>query len=346
MRTLSVRRLVVRALLVVGLVASGFAAARPAVAAGGCTDRADSVIPTQDKLGLSGLFARPAKAPSQLVVFDHGYGKPATVYWAGHLKETAQHGALAVALDYRGQQLVPPYRGWNVYEGAEDSIAAAKYFLAACPSIEQVILMGVSMGGNTSGLAVAADATRADGSPLFDYWIDVEGVANVTETYLEATAVSPFNAFAARAKEDIENDFGGTLAEQPDRYREATIVSRGDDLGASGIKGVTLVHGLDDGLVPYNQSRELESVLAAQGIPTDFFTVATKGSGESGTTLSGNVLGPDGSPFAGHGAEESTTQLVIKTGFDRLWALMAGKTPGPHREFLVDGDTNAVAPTP
>jgi hypothetical protein len=341
-------RLLTRFLILVGLVAGGLASAGSATAAAGCTDRADSVIPTQDKLGLSGLFARPSKTPSQLVVFDHGYTKPATVYWAGHLKDAAQHGALAVALDYRGQELVPPYRGWRVFEGAEDSIAAAKYFLAACPSIKQVFILGISMGGNTSGLAVAADAKRADGSPLFDYWIDIEGATNVTETYLEASAVAPFNPFAAMAKADIEQDFGGTIFEQPERYREATVVSRGDDIEASGVKGVILVHGVDDGLVPYNQSREMESVLAAHGIPTDFFTVGTRGSGEPGTTLTANVLGPFGqqSPFAGHGAEESTTQLVIKTGFERLWALMEGKTPGPRREFIVDGDTNTTTPTP
>jgi hypothetical protein len=42
----------------------------------------------------------------------------------------------------------------------------------------------------------------------------------------------------------------------------------------------------------------------------------------------------------------SNTQLVIKTGFDRLDALYwSGQTPN-CREFVVDGTTGLRAPTP
>ncbi|MFN2543995.1 MAG: alpha/beta hydrolase family protein [Actinomycetota bacterium] len=311
-----------------------------------CTDGSAAVIHTQRLLGLSGLYAKPAGVPKQLVVFDHGYGKSATAYWAGHLREAADHGALAVAVDYRGIGPAPDYRGWNVSAGAADSIKAAKTFLRICPSLKQVFLLGVSMGGNASGLAVASGAKRTDGTPLFDYWVDIEGATNVTETYNEASAVAPSgNAYATRAKEDIENEMGGTFEEVPDRYLEESVVTRGADIAASGVKGVILVHGLGDGLVPYDQSRELESALVANDVPTDFFTVGTRGEGEPGTTLDGYVPVDHVSPFAGHGGEESTTQLVITTGFDQLWSLMAGTTAiGPHREFFVDGDTGLFLP--
>jgi hypothetical protein len=343
-------------LLLAAVVATGLLPATAAEASRSvrnCTDRSDTAVPTQSRLGLSGLYALPARTPTQLTVFAHGYGKTATGFWGGHLRDAAKHGAVGVAMDYRGIGVAPGNRGWNVSAGAADSIAAAQYFLRLCPTIQQVFLLGVSMGGNASGLAVAAGAKRPDGTPLFDYWIDIEGATNVTETYLEASALAPANEYAAGAQADIEQEMGGTLAEAPDRYREESVVNRGADIAASGIKGVVLVHGFDDGLVPFNQSREMEAVLAANGIPTDFFAIGTRGDGEAGTTATGYAGGPVGdgvgqpyeSPFAGHGAEESTTQLVIKTGFEQLWGLMAGTaTIGPHREFLVDGDTGISLP--
>lgn len=342
---------IVARLLCLALVA--FAGLVPVQSAGAtsrtypCRDKADVTAPTQKRLGLSGIFAWPSRTPKQLVLFDHGYRKTATSYWGGHVRDAAKHGAVAVAMDYRGIGPAPDYRGWNVSAGADDTIKAAQYFLKLCPSIEQVFLLGVSMGGNASGLAVAAGAKRPDGSPLFDYWIDIEGATNVTETYHEASAVAPSgNEYAAGAKEDIEKEMGGTFAEVPDTYREESVVTRGADIAASGVKGVVLVHGLGDGLVPYNQSREMEAALAANGVATDFYTIGTRGDGESGTTLDGYVPVEHDSPFAGHGAEESTTQLVITTGFRQLWRLMAGKvTIGPHNEFFVDGDTGVIVPS-
>ena len=40
-----------------------------------------------------------------------------------------------------------------------------------------------------------------------------------------------------------------------------------------------MVHGVDDGLVPYSQSREMQARLRALGIPTDMITVGTRGRG-------------------------------------------------------------------
>jgi acetyl esterase/lipase len=327
----------VAALLVLALPLP-LAGARPAK---GCTDRLDATASTQPSIGVPGLFSLPKKAPSTLVVFDHGYRKPATAYWDGHLRDAAKHGVIGVAPDYTGIDAAPDYRGWDVRAGAADSIKAAQHFLALCSSIEQVVIMGISMGGNTSGLAVAEGATRPDGSPLFDYWIDVEGATNVTETYFEARAVAQGgDEYVIGAYEDIEAEMGGTFDEVPDRYLEASVVTRGADIAASGLQGAVVVHGFDDGLVPYNQSREMANTLRAQQIPTEVYSVAGRGEGEAGTTLTGAILGNADpsyeSPFAGHGAEESKTQLVIKTAFDRLWQLVDGDAPTSNSETLID----------
>jgi acetyl esterase/lipase len=309
----------------------------------GCTDRVDASRPTSGPIGIPGIYALPKKAASILVVFDHGYRKPGSAYWDGHVRDAARHGVVAVAPDYTGIGPAPDFRGWDVHAGAEDSVTAAKYLLARCSSLKQVVIMGISMGGNASGLAVAAGATRADGSPLFDYWIDVEGATNVTETYFEARAVAQGgDEYVIGALEDIEKEMGGTFEEVPDAYTEASVVTRGADIAASGLEGAIIVHGVDDGLVPYNQSREMANTLRAEQIPTEFFSIAGRGEGEAGTTLSGAVLGNADpnyeSPFAGHGAEESKTHLVIKTAFERLWELVDGDAPTSDSETLVDGD--------
>jgi len=327
----------------------------------GCADRKNRVLSTKGRLGLRGVYALPRKKPKALVVFTHGYRKPATAYWRGHLRRAAKRGVLAVAMDYRGIGGAPDYRGWNVRAGAADSIAAARHFWARCRTLRTVVLVSVSMGGNTAGLALAAKPTRTPrrvppppgapcpcpAPPLFDHWVSIEGALNVTETYLAAVAAEPSDPYIAGARQDIEREMGGTVAEVPDRYREATIVARADDVAASGVRDVTIVHGLEDGLVPYDQSREMAEALRARRVPLDVFTVLGRGQGEDGTVLTGHALGGAGwqSPFAGHGSEEDRHHMVIKTGFDRLWAILGGAAVGPDRDFVTDG-TLGTHPAP
>lgn len=326
-----------------------------------CTDRDD--IARDLNLGVNtpsgvetahGMYAVPSTAPDTLVVFAHGYGHT-SASWAEHMKNSARdHGVAAVAMDYRNSVItpdangdgLPEARGWRVMEGAQDSIAAAQLFEASCPSIDEIVIFGVSMGGNASGLAVALakDAHRSDGSPLFDYWVDVEGAVNVIETYAGASVLAPVNTFASNAKADIEEEMGGTFDQKPDTYAEHTVVNRIDDIKASGVKGVIVVHGVDDGLVPYNQAREMSTLLAQAEIPTDMYTIGRK-SEESerettATSYVGNQLDPEyNSPLAGHASEKSQTHIVMVTALDRLWTLVDGEAPGPYREFFVDGPT-------
>lgn len=298
----------------------------------------DAGILSASSLGLaSGRYVLPASgAPTQLVVMFHGHGND-SCSWRNHLRQVAAKGAIAVAMDYTGQKQTPIENyGWFVRAGAADSIAAAKYFLAAYPSIKQVYAFGISMGGNASGVAIASPAAvRADGSPLFDYWVDIEGVNNLTEEYLILRAVAPGLADAALAQKEIEEENGGPIESAPDKYREITNVAQAQQM--AGLKGAVMVNGLDDGLVPTNQSIEMALALNVVGVPTHQYSVGGNGGAESGTTATaiplGPVLGGAGqtysSPLAGHGWEGSDTHLVIKTGFEQLYALMAGGTVSP-----------------
>ena len=300
-----------------------------------------------------GLYALPATKPKGLVAFFHGYTHTARS-WAEHVRRTAaQEGVIALAMNYRGQIDGPPYpgttlprsRGWQVSEGAADSIAAAQLFDRACPRLPSIVAYGVSMGGNASGLAVASRAKRTTGAPLFDQWFDIEGAVNVIEIYTAARVLAGTgNVLAAQATEDIERQMGGPIESKPGEYAERTVVLRAEDIKASGVRGVTLVHGADDGLVPYSQSREIQARLRGLNIPTDMVTVGTRGeASEPGTTLTGS-FGPPGytSPFAGHADEASTTHIVGNSGFERLSAYFRrGETP-QCREFVVDGTTRTM----
>lgn len=297
-----------------------------------------------------GLYAMPKTSPKGIVVFAHGYGHTAES-WRAHLGRVADTlGVITVAMNYRGQIDSPGYprptsRGWQVQEGADDSVAAAKYFHGICPMAKTIVMYGVSMGGNTAGLAVAARATRSPNVPLFDYWFDIEGAVNVTETYFEARGLAVSgNEFARNAVADIEREMGGPFESRSDTYLERTVVTRVDDIKASGIKGVVIVHGVADGLVGYNQSPEIYTLLRAAGIPTDFWTAVTRGdSSEPGTTLDGYVTGyiPGyTSPFAGHASEVSESHIVGMAGFARLTALFKENDGKPAcRTGVLDGTT-------
>lgn len=317
-----------------------------------CTDKADEALPlamTVDGGSASGQYALPEEDPETLVVFGHGYGHISDS-WVEHMKRVARElGAVAVTMDYRGTYKDEDgnNRGWFVKEGADDMIAATQLFQNQCSSITQTVIFGVSMGGNSTGLAVArsAEYENAQGGPLFDYWFNIEGAVNVVETYAGASVLAPANTFAANAKADIEDEMNATLQEDPQGYADLAVVSHADEIGASGIKGVVMVHAIEDGLVPYNQSRELVPLLLSQGIPTEMFT-AGRHEGEPGTTATGYIPNkPAESPFAGHASETSTRHIVMSTAFERLWALIDDdEVVRSYQEFFVDPEAGTFPP--
>ena len=272
------------------------------------------------------LYVLPKTKPRGVVVFDHGYSH--TMYsWVRHMQRTAATlGVIAVTPDYRGQlddlrtQPLPSSRGWRVSEGATDTNAVAQLFDATCLKGKgHNVLYSVSMGGNTAGLALAAKPKRTGGTPLFDEWVDVEGAANVTETYLAARQLAPVNEFAKNAVADIEAEMGGTIEQVPGVFAERTVVNRVADIAASGVKGVVMVHGVADGLVSHDESRQLQAQLTAYRVPVDFTAFVTHSTGtEPGTTVDGYAPTGVESPFAGHASEASETHDVGMWGFFKL----------------------------
>lgn len=326
------RRSVVIALLL-GLVAP--TAARAAASATSvCTDKSSEVHTLgADRFGATGRYALPSGEPVGLVVFFHGYGHTADDWAANHLAAIAERDqVIALAMDYPGTD---KDHTWQVKEGAEVSNRAARWFVAKCDP-PTVVAYGVSMGGNASGMALASSRG------LYDYWFDIEGANNVIETYNEARALAPANAFAAEAQRGIELEMGGSFEEVPQAYFDHTNVYLADKIAASGISGVVMVHAVDDGLVPYDQSREMQAAMRNQGTPVQFWTVLSAGRSND-TTIDGYADGSliDAGPLAGHSNENNGDSRVAWVGFDRLDALFASPPVAPttSNDYVYDEDS-------
>ena len=120
------------------------------------------------------------------------------------------------------------------------------------------------------------------------------------------------------------------------------MLNRTADIAASGLKGIALVHGVNDGLVPYNQSVEFARAMRGTAVPTDFYSATRKAPGDQADDT--RVV-PTDAP--GH-ASEHARHVVIDTGLDLVSGLARGDRPPPcNRDFTVDGTASPrISPDP
>ncbi|MCW2755862.1 MAG: hypothetical protein JWQ32_3273 [Marmoricola sp.] len=324
---------------------AGVAAADTVVAAP-CTSTSQAPQPLTVTVGgqpATGLFSLPATAPKGIVVVGHGFPGTAARFATEMQQIATNDGVIALSMNYRGTDLSTGI-GWRVLEGAQDSIAATKLFDSACPGSSGFVnsVFGISMGGNMSGLAVSQNATRSSGSPLYNYWFDVAGVANVAETWADSEAISlvplgSIQATGTSALAAMSAEFGGTALTVPGTYLADSPVTRAGLMRASGIQGVEIFHGVDDGEVTADQSVQMAAALAVAGVPTNVYTsVFNTPGGSNGATLDGDTLGGAlaavstqalmgmlpayVSPFSGH-----VSAIVMSTALAHLNALYVGQ---------------------
>lgn len=252
-----------------------------------------------------GLVFEPAgmTAPDRLIVFGHGHGETASSFIDVLTDLVAATGVPAVAMDYRG-----PDGHWNVGTGADDTVAATRWFRERHPTVERTVLWGWSMGGMVSGVAAA----RAP--ELFDTWVASFPAVNA------AGAWALFAALGLDDREELEAEVGCSFPECPERY-----VERSPSLLAQSMRldRAILLHAAGDTVSPYEQSREMQAALLTAQIPVSFYSFLTK---------PGN-----GAPaFHGHGRGP-----VADEAFRVVTRVLAGTEPGgaPNIEYLVDGRT-------
>ncbi len=280
----------------------------------------------------TGLYSLPAGRPRGIVVVGHGHTSDAQDMASLVQSIAASDDVIALAMDYRGTNLTTLF-GWRVIEGAQDSIAATQLFDHACPGSDGFtnVVLGISMGGNMSGLAVSSGARRHDGMPLYDYWFDVSGVTNVPEIYADAQAISvvPVPSVSSTGKTamaEMQQEFGGTPLTNPLAYMANSPVLRTAAMRSSGLKGVVIAHGVVDGEVTSDMSDQMVAALALSGIPVDLYTSVFKEPGtSSGLTIDGYLSAFDprySSPFAGH-----VSNIVLQSALNRLTDLYHGGFP-------------------
>lgn len=297
----------------------------PLVPASGSSAGVQDYVVTADGESAHGRLALPAGEPKGLVVLLHGYNHDADDHDA-HLAHLADEGFVAVAMDYRGA-----HDGFPLLAGAHDTEAATRDLLARF-GFEHATMYSVSMGTAVAGIVLA------DMPGVFDVWVDNEGLAMLHETWAGASALEPTgNPTAVTARAAIESECGGTPATAPEAYLLRSAAVRASEF--RGLKAVILLHDTNDGLVPHNQGREMEAALAAQGIPTDFYTVLRGEPGHEGTSLTGYAgLNVDG--LAGHGTEDDDAQAMTWISFAILDQVVTGayELPTAHGQFVVDRD--------
>lgn len=299
--------------------------------------------PTAGKTELgspSGLLGYiEGSTPTKLVVFCHGLGQTVEDAWIEHVRRTVTPDVVVVTTNYRDNLQFP------ILRGAHDTIAATLMAKTRFPSVETVYLLGVSMGGAVSGTAIAESVhVSADGQGLYDYWVNVEGLVNQFEAWFLASAALPSVA------NNLAEDSGGTPAEVPEEYARRSPLFRAADLAATRLRAVAMVYAFNDGLVTYNQGREMAAAQLGAAIPTQVFNVLRHAEGQdagtTGTGFFGSLLGTgdpnDAVGLAGHGFEGDPNHPVIRTGFEQLALMLSGEydETTPYRETVVDdGDT-------
>lgn len=276
----------------------------------------DACAPGTEATGLLAVPGSMAGGPAGLVVILHGYGHKAESH-RGHLGHLAAQGYVAVAMDYSGE-------GFPLGAGAADTRAAIAD-LEARFDFPKRVLYSVSMGTAVAALLLPHES--------FDLWVNNEGLAMLHETWAGASALAPSgNPTAVNARAQIEAECEGTPAQAPGCYlaRSAALRAAEFDVG-----GVVLTHGLNDGLVPYDQGREMVGALRAQGIPSEFYTVVRSDPGGEGTTISGYTpLG--GLGLAGHGTESNDAHALTQLSFRLLDDVLAGRLVPADNEHVVD----------
>lgn len=285
----------------------------------------------------TGLFAYyQGSAPTKLVVFCHGLGHTVERSWLQYVLREAAPDVAVVTTNYRDNEKLP------ILRAAQDTIAATLMAKARFPSVQTVYLLGVSLGGAVSGTAISESVhATPDGRSLYDYWVAVEPLTNLFEAYPEGAVFLPEVAAA------LEEETGGNPLTQPEAYQRRSPALRTQDMAAAGLKAVVVVHSVNDGLVTYNQGRELALGLLANRVPVQMHTVLRHAEGQSpGTTGTGTLtgaLGLEDDPaaplsLAGHGSEADAAHPVMREAFNFLEQMLDGSYDfdTPYNEGVID----------
>ncbi len=171
-------------------------------------------------------------------------------------QDLRREGYMVWNLEYR--RVGQPGGGWP---GTFDDIGAAIDHLEVVAEDHPVDLGRVVVVGHSAGGTLALWAAGRDGAVQPSGFLSLAGF-----TDLEACVEEGLLAGAC------SNVLGGTPAEVPDRYREASPAAR----LPTGHRQ-SLVHGIDDDVVPVRQSQDYTALAQAAGDAAAIVTVPNAG---------------------------------------------------------------------
>ncbi len=201
----------------------------------------------------------PSGDPRATVVLLHG-GAWEAEEDLSIIKPVAQdlrrEGYVVWNVEYR--RVGEPGGGWP---GTFDDVAAAIDHLAVLAEDQPVDLERVVVVGHSAGGTLALWAAGRDGPVRPRGFLSLAGL-----TDLESCVEEDLLAGAC------SRVLGGTPADVPDRYREASPAAR---LPTG--RRQRLVHGIDDDVVPVRQSQDYVALAQAAGDPAALVTVPNAG---------------------------------------------------------------------
>jgi acetyl esterase/lipase len=203
---------------------------------------------------------------------------------AGTARELARAGYVAASIDYR---LVDAAKGRNRWPAQlDDAQRAVRWLRANADRLgidpQRIGALGWSAGGQLAVLLGTRDS-RIDVDPsLTGYSSRVSCVVDLAgDVDLAAYTVPP-------ARDEVEALLGGTPESVSDRYRDASPLTWVD---ANSVPCL-IVHGLDDDVVPIEQSGALVAALRAARVEVTFIELPQVGHGDliDNWSLAGNQI--------------------------------------------------------
>jgi dipeptidyl aminopeptidase/acylaminoacyl peptidase len=179
------------------------------------------------------------------------------LYWTSRgfaILDLNYRGSTGYGREYRRSL----YGQWGVYD-VEDAVAGANWLASqGLADPDRLIIRGGSAGGYTTLAAHAFHDTFAAGASYFGV-SDIEALARDT------------HKFESRYLDQII----GPYPERRDLYRERSPIHHLDGFRAP----LLLLQGLDDHVVPPNQSEMIFEALKSRGIPTAYLAFEGEGHG-------------------------------------------------------------------
>lgn len=281
------------------------------------------------------IVADPGVGSDTLVLVMKGVDHVAADH-AALLDKIAAHGAIGVAIDY------PDFAARYAADLAGNVVWD---ILDANPSVERVVVFGISGGFPAVTLLLTEGWTKPDCSPLVDVLFDVEGVSSLVDTYAEARAAYAAVPAAGEAVLEIEAECGAPAA--LDCLAARSLVANGADADLQ-LDGAAVFHGINDGLVPFNQGVEAAAVLEAR-TPTSFTILLRNDPAQrddKDTQATEYVSGPAGlpdAPLSGHASEDDADHVLVRVAQAELLALLDGTDAPAAGVHVVDGAIGALA---